>query len=71
MKIFVQENLIYLKKKSNMTWDEIAIKVGIPYRTLQDIVYKQTNYPNIKSIILLAKFYHLTLDDLVLKDLSK
>ena len=49
----------------------MAKKANIPFRTLQDIIYKSTSNPGIKSIILIAESFNLTLDELVLKDLSK
>lgn len=69
--IFIRENLIFLKNKTNMTWDEIAIRAKIPYRTLQNIIYRIDCNPSIKSLIILAEYFKISLDELVLIDLSK
>ena len=63
--------MIFLKEKLGITWDQVAIRTKIPYRTLQGIVYSVTTNPRIKTVILLAKYFNLTLDELTLIDLSK
>lgn len=69
--IFIHENLIFLRNKYNLTVLEMAIKVKIPLRTLEDIIYQQRKNPRIETVIKIAKAFNLSLDEFVLKDLSK
>ena len=69
--IFIKENLIYLRKKNNLRWDEIARFSQVPLRTLEGILYKTTFNPRIETVVKLAKYFNITIDEFVLKDLSK
>lgn len=69
--IFLHNNLKYLKDKSGLTWKEIGIKANIKLRTLEDIVAGRTLYPRIDTIDALAKFFNVSIDDLINKDLCK
>lgn len=67
--IFLLENLYFLKKKYKLRWNEIAEKSNISYRTLQDIIYKDTINPSIDTVDKLAKFFNVTIDELYNKKL--
>lgn len=69
--IFIHENLKFLRNKYNLTLLEMAFKVKIPLRTLEDIFYGKRTNPRIDTIIKIAIGFNLTLDEFVLKDLSK
>ena len=69
--IFIRENLIFLRKKYNLRWDEIAFLSKTPLRTLEGLIYKNTFNPRIETVIRLANYFNITLDEFVLTDLSK
>ena len=69
--IFIKDNLIFLRKINNLRWDDIANNSHVPLRTLEGILYKNTTNPRIETVIRLAKYFNITLDEFVLTDLSK
>lgn len=69
--IFIHENLNFLRNKYKLSLLDMAIKVEIPLRTLEDLLYRKRTNPRINTLIKIAKGFNLSLDDLVLKDLSK
>ena len=60
-----------MRKKYNLRWDEIAYHSKTPLRTLEGIIYKNTSNPRLETVIRLAKYFNITLDEFVLTDLSK
>lgn len=63
------KNLQFLTK--SMSLAEFSRKTNISYRTLQDIFANQSNNPKADTLIKLKYALNISIDDLLLKDLSK
>lgn len=59
------KNLNRLNQENNLTIKEVANKLLVNPRTLQNY-YNGTREPRIDTLIELAKFYRVTLDELIL-----
>lgn len=59
------KNLNRLNQENNLTIKEVANKLLVNPRTLQNY-YSGTREPRIDMLIELAKFYRVTLDELIL-----
>lgn len=59
------KNLNRLNQENNLTIKEVANKLLVNPRTLQNY-YNGTREPRIDMLIELAKFYRVTLDELIL-----
>ncbi|XMB85412.1 helix-turn-helix transcriptional regulator [Mycoplasmatota bacterium WC44] len=70
MKLYINENIRYLRLKNNITQKELSSKVTTTYRGIISYERKE-RVPRIEHIVELAAFFNVTLDDIVLKDLSK
>ena len=67
----MRKNIVFLKNLNRYKWEEISTLLEIPYRTLQDLIYGKITNPKLDTIIKLSKFFNVTIDDLINKDLSK
>lgn len=69
--MYIKENFIYLKQIKNKTDYQIAKNTNISLKTLYQIVNRKTSeHFSIKTVVTLAKFFEVTLDEFVLSDLS-
>ena len=66
---YLQKNLSILIPKRELK--AFCEKNEIPYRTLQDIKSGHTLYPRIDIVIKLSQIFKISIDSLVLNDLSK
>lgn len=65
--MYLQSNINFLITNKN----KFCIQNNINKRTFEDIAYGKTQNPRIDIIIKIAQALNISLDDLVLKDLSK
>lgn len=63
------ENLRYLRKMKGKLQQEIAIPLGVDQKTISSWE-RGTRTPTIEAIIKLARYYGVSLDDLVLKKMK-
>lgn len=63
--------MIFLKEESGKNWKVISKQSGIPFRTIESIYLKQRTNPYIETVLKIARYFNVSLDDLVTKDLSK
>lgn len=63
------ENLRYLRKMKGKLQQEIAIQLGVDQKTISSWE-RGTRTPTIEAIIKLARYFGVTLDDLVLKEMK-
>lgn len=68
--MFIQKNLIYLKSKHNVSYRKIASTINININAIIRIKNGAEQNVTIKTIANLAKYFDVTLDDFVYKDLS-
>lgn len=68
--MFIQKNLIYLKNKHNVSYRKIASALNININAILRIKNGAEQNVTIKTIANLAKYFDVTLDDFVYKDLS-
>lgn len=67
-KIYFSTNLSYLRKRSNLTQEEVAEGVGLgrPTISLYEIGARE---PTLKTLVKLSQYFSVSIDDLLLKDL--
>lgn len=63
--MYIRENLIYLKNKKNVSLRKISASTEISIKTLSYIMNKPSKNISVMSINKLAKYFHVSLDDLV------
>ena len=65
------KNLTYLIDKSEHSQNSIAKQLDIYSKNLRDLKKGVTTNPRLDTLLKLAEFFNVSLDDLVLKDLTK
>ena len=63
--MYIRENFIYLKNKENVSLRKISASMGISIKTLSYIMNKPSKNISVMSINKLAKYFYVSLDDLV------
>ena len=68
-KIYLAPNIQFIRQKENLSQEKLATKFGI---TKQAVGHWETgkNKPDLDSLIELAAYFKISLDDLVFTDLS-
>lgn len=69
--MFLIQNLNYLKEQSSMSFQKLSLLCGVKQTTLKYVFTEKTANPSFEVVIALAKFFNVSLDDLVYKDLSQ
>lgn len=65
--IFFHQNIKTLRKKSGLTQLELSELIGISQAAYQK--WEQDRTPSLEKIVFIARFYKITIDDLLCKDL--
>ena len=68
--MFLSKNFLYLKKEKNLSYRDIVQNSGVSLGSLQALI-KSNALTSIKTANKLAKYFNVTLDDLVNTDLEK
>lgn len=68
--MFLAENIKYLRKQEGMTQKEFAEFVGYNSRSGVSLWEEGRREPELSTIIKIAEVFHVTLDDLILKELK-
>ena len=71
MKMYLKDNLAYLRIKYQLTYSAIEKLTGVNHSKVHRIETGTTKDPQISDITKLAKFFKVSLDDFVNKDLKK
>ncbi len=66
---YFSENLKFLTSKTKINQNQLANKLGIDRQQITR--YLKGNEPSYDRLILIASIFNLSIDDLLLKDLSK
>lgn len=64
------EHLLFLRKKRGLKQTDIAEKIGISFRAYQTYERGERE-PQLSTLIALADYYNLTLDDLACREFPK
>lgn len=67
--MFFNSNLKFLMKLNNMTQVDLAKKMDTSRQNVNQIM--STEYPKVQTLIKLKEIFQVSIDDLLLKDLSK
>lgn len=69
--IYLKDNLIFLKELKNISCRKLSKVSGVSRPTIQNI-NKLENFSNVSlgTVMKLAKYFDVTLDDFIYKDLS-
>ena len=63
------ENLQFLRKKDNITQEQLAEKLDVSRQSISKWE-SDTTYPEMDKLMLLCQMFHCTMDDLLQKDIS-
>lgn len=69
-KMTFAEHLLFLRKKRGLKQTDIAEKIGISFRAYQTYERGERE-PQLSTLIALADYYNLTLDDLACREFPK
>lgn len=66
---YFNSNLIFLREKNQLSKVEIAAKLGVSKQAITKL-FRSEN-PQANTIIAISEIFNVSIDDLLLKDLSK
>lgn len=66
--MYFNKNLKYLMKINNMSQSDLARKLDTSRQNINQIM--NTEIPKVQTLIKLKEFFNISIDDLLLKDLS-
>lgn len=69
--MYIQKNLAYLKEKNKYSYQEISKHTKLNVNALYSIVVGSYKNITITTVIKLTKFFEISIDDFVYKDLSR
>lgn len=61
---YFSENLLYYRKKQNMTQADLAKKIFVKRQTISNYE-KSTRLCDLDTLVLISQVLHITLDDLI------
>ena len=61
----IRNELIYLLKRNNMTYQELAEKAGVPLETMRNLYYGKTKDPHVSTALAIAKVFNVTVNRLM------
>lgn len=64
------KNLNYLTKKGKINQNQLATRLGISRQSINNMLRKTDLDPKASTIIKIAEIYSISIDDLLLKNLS-
>ena len=70
MNIFAK-NIKYLRKRDGVTLSQLAVRLGLGNKSSPHAWETSICYPNIKVLIKISDFFWVSLDDLILTDLTE
>jgi transcriptional regulator with XRE-family HTH domain len=68
--MYLSQNLKYLREKKGMSQDELGEELGVKQPTIGNWE-TENRTPDIETIVKLAEYFGVSLDELVLKDLTQ
>ncbi len=68
--MFFVKNLNYLTKKGKINQNQLATRLGISRQSINNMLRKTDLDPKASTIIKIAEIYSISIDDLLLKNLS-
>lgn len=68
--MFFVKNLNYLTKNSEINQNQLASRLGISRQSINNMLRKEDLDPKASTIIRIAEIYNISIDNLLLKDLS-
>lgn len=66
--VYLAQNLKYLREQKGFTQQEFAEVLGVKQRTISSWEY-QSRTPDLETIVKLAEYFCVSLDDLILRDM--
>ena len=68
--MFLETNLVLLRKRRKRTQEEVAFALGLKRSTLNGYEHG-VGQPNVERLMALAEYYRVSMDDLVRTDLRQ
>lgn len=69
--MYLQKNFLYMKEINNLSYEKISKNTEINVSTLFTLAKGDQRNTRIEVVSKLSKYFDITIDDLVYKDLSK
>lgn len=66
--MYFTKNLLFLTKTTEINQNQLALKMGIARQAITKLL--KTKDPRATTLIKISQIYNITIDDLLLKDLS-
>ena len=69
--MFFYKNLVYLCNKYKISQNKLGNDLNVPISTIKSIFQGKSKNPSLDLIIKIKEYFKISLDDLILKDLSE
>lgn len=66
----LQKNINYLKKKNNLSLNDIAKGCGMPKSCVFNFIHTDGYNCTIKNLIKLSDYFNVSIDDLIYEDMT-
>lgn len=66
---FFNKNIDFLTKNTKINQNQLALKLGLTRQTINKLI-NQTTDPRASTLIKISQIYEISIDDLLLKDLT-
>lgn len=69
--MYLHQNIRHLLKSKGISVYRMGCDLNMSERTAAEIAYKESDATRLKTVMRVAEYFSVTLDNLVYKDLSK
>lgn len=69
--IYLQKNLRFLLKQNQVSYREVAKETGVSIKVISTIINNSNLHVTLNTVIKLANYFQITLDDFILKDIEQ
>lgn len=67
--MYISQNIKYLRKQRKLSQNELAVELGVNMATISTYERGRSE-PNLATLTQIAEFFSVSIDELILKDLS-
>lgn len=69
--IYLPKNLRFLLKQNQVSYREVAKETGVSIKVISTIINNSNLHVTLNTVIKLANYFQITLDDFILKDIEQ
>lgn len=69
--MYLHSNITWLREQKGITNRKMAVEMGVSSKVAYEIEHKESDGTRLLTVIKVAEYFGVSLDDLIYKDLSK